>query len=95
MIRSEIHNLLVFGVIPFVKLQNDTETTVKRLKTTKNEMRSEITSRFWLSNAVFVPAFFEAQKAAAERDRDGDKDIHADEKQKAAAARQGQRHTCR
>ena len=32
-----------------------------------------------------------------QRDRDGNKDIHADEKQKAAAERQGreQRHTCR
>ena len=34
-----------------------------------------------------------------QRDRDGNKDIHADEKQKAASAAErqgrGQRHTCR
>ena len=28
------------GVIPFIKLQNDTLTTVKRLATMKNEMES-------------------------------------------------------
>jgi len=32
----------IFEVIPFFKLQNDTETTIKRLTTMKDEMRSEI-----------------------------------------------------
>ena len=31
------------GVIPFVKLENNTLTTVKRLEIMKNEMRKEIT----------------------------------------------------
>ena len=30
----------IFGVIPFLKLQNDTQTTVKRWKTMKNKMES-------------------------------------------------------
>ena len=45
-IRTQTHNLQIFGVIPFVKLQNNTKTTVKRLKTMKFEMRSEITYLF-------------------------------------------------
>ena len=28
----------IFGAISFIKLQNDTQTTIKRLKTMKNEM---------------------------------------------------------
>ena len=34
------HNMQIFRVIPFIKLQNDTETTVKWWKTMKNEMES-------------------------------------------------------
>ena len=34
------HSMRIFGVIPFIKLQNDTKTTVKRQKTMKNEMAS-------------------------------------------------------
>ena len=30
----------IFGVIPFIKLQNDTETTVKQWKIMKNDMES-------------------------------------------------------
>ena len=30
----------IFGVIPFIKLQNDTQTTIKRRKTMKNQMES-------------------------------------------------------
>ena len=40
---TQTHNLQIFGVIPFVKRQNDNETTAKWLKTTKNEMRKERT----------------------------------------------------
>ena len=39
----QTNNLHFFGLIPFVKLQNDTKTTVKRFKTMKNEIRKEIT----------------------------------------------------
>ena len=41
-IRTKTHSLKTFGVIPFAKLQNDTYTTVKQLKTIKNEMRREL-----------------------------------------------------
>ena len=34
----------IFGEIPFVKPQNDTQTTDKRLKTMKNENREHWTS---------------------------------------------------
>ena len=34
------HNMRMFGVIPFIKLQNDTSTTVKGWKTMKNETES-------------------------------------------------------
>ena len=34
------HNLQMFRVIPFTKLQNDTYTTVKWLEMMKNEMKS-------------------------------------------------------
>ena len=34
------HSMQIFGVIPFVKLQNDTQTTVKRCTTITNEMES-------------------------------------------------------
>ena len=34
---TQTHSLQGFGVIPFVKRQNDTYTTVKRLKTVKND----------------------------------------------------------
>ena len=34
------HSLQMFGIIPFIKLQNDTQTTVKRWKPMKNEMKS-------------------------------------------------------
>ena len=42
-IMTQTHKLQTFGVIPFIKLQNDTWTTVKRLKMMKNEMRKEMT----------------------------------------------------
>ena len=32
------HNMHIFGIVPFIKLQNDTWTTVKRRKMLKNEM---------------------------------------------------------
>ena len=31
-------NMRIFGVIPFIKLQNDTYTTIKQWKTMKDEM---------------------------------------------------------
>ena len=34
------HNMQIFGVIPLIKLQNDTLTTVKLWKTMENEMES-------------------------------------------------------
>ena len=37
-VTTQTHKLHLFGVISFVKRQNDTKTTVKRLKTMKNEM---------------------------------------------------------
>ena len=37
----------IFGEIPFIKPQNDTQTTDKRLKTMKNERKRPIL--FWLS----------------------------------------------
>ena len=40
---TQTNSLHIFGLIPFVKLQNDTKTTVKRFKTMKNEIRKEIT----------------------------------------------------
>ena len=45
------HNMRIFGVIPFIKLQNDTETTVKRWKII---CRTRTLICFWLSHAVFV-----------------------------------------
>ena len=36
-IMTQARNLHIFRVIPFVKRQNDSLTTVKRLKTMKNE----------------------------------------------------------
>ena len=36
----------IFGEIPFFRPQNDTKTTVKRLKTMKNDMRDEVTYLF-------------------------------------------------
>ena len=42
-IRTQTHSLQIFRVIPFIKQQNDTWTTVKWLNTVKNEMRKEIT----------------------------------------------------
>ena len=53
-IRTQTHNLQIFDVIPFVRLQNDTSATVKWLKTVKNEIRREITYPFWLSYVVFL-----------------------------------------
>ena len=53
--RTQTHNLHIFGVIPAVRLHNDTYTTVKRLKTMKNDMKSEITCLF-----LFVIPFFQA-----------------------------------
>ena len=34
------HNIRIFGVISFIKLQNDTYTRIKRLKTMENELES-------------------------------------------------------
>ena len=34
-----IQNQQIFGVIPFVKLQNDSQTTAKLSKTMKNEVK--------------------------------------------------------
>ena len=42
-IMTQKHNRQMFGIIPFVKLQHDTWTTVKGLQTMKNEMKNEIT----------------------------------------------------
>ena len=39
---AQTHSLQIFRVMPFAKLQNNTYTTVKQLKT-KNEMRKERT----------------------------------------------------
>ena len=39
---TQTHNLQIFGVIPFVNLQNDTYTTVKGLKMMKDLMRKLI-----------------------------------------------------
>ena len=36
LIMTRTHSMQIFGEIPYVKPQNDTWTTVKRLKTTKN-----------------------------------------------------------
>ena len=36
------HNLLIFGVVLFIKLQNDTLTTVKRWKPMKNEIKANV-----------------------------------------------------
>ena len=46
----------MFGVIPSVKLQNDTSklNEKEKKKTNKNETRSEITYRFWFSYFVFL-----------------------------------------
>ena len=45
------HNLHIFMVIPFVKLQND--TTVNSKKTIKNQMRSLITYLFLVADFFF------------------------------------------
>ena len=37
---TQTHSLQLFWDSPFVKLQNDTQTTVTRFKTMKNQMRS-------------------------------------------------------
>ena len=37
LIMTRTHTMQIFGEIPYVKPQNDTWTTVKRLKTMKNE----------------------------------------------------------
>ena len=42
------------GLIPFVELQNDTSTTAKQFKTTKNEKQSKPLICFWLSYIVFL-----------------------------------------
>ena len=36
------HNMGIFGVIPFNKLQNDTKTTIQRRERTKNERRASL-----------------------------------------------------
>ena len=36
----------ILGAIPFVKLQNDTKTTIKRWKTMKSEMEKK-SSKHW------------------------------------------------
>ena len=46
-ILTRTHSMQIFGEIPCVKPQNDTQTTDKRLKTTKNEREKLIL--FWLS----------------------------------------------
>ena len=43
------HNMHIFGVIAFKKLQNDTWTTVKRWKTKKNDTES------WTTFEPFMP----------------------------------------
>ena len=49
-IRTQTQNLQLFGVIPL----SSYKTTLKRLKTMNNEMRSEITYLFGLSYVVFL-----------------------------------------
>ena len=39
-LSGQKHNLQIVRVIPFIKLQDDTETTVKRWKMMKSEMES-------------------------------------------------------
>ena len=39
-LSGQKHSLQIFGVIPFVRLQNDSETTVKRWKIVKNGLKS-------------------------------------------------------
>ena len=39
-ILTRTHSMQIFGEIPFIKPQNDTQTTDKRLKTMKNERKS-------------------------------------------------------
>ena len=41
-ILTRTHSMQIFGEIPFIKPQNDTETTDKRLKTMKNEWKMRI-----------------------------------------------------
>ena len=37
----------IFGVIPIIKLQHDTESTIKQSKTMKSDMESKSTYLFW------------------------------------------------
>ena len=41
-ITTRTHSMHIFGEIPFVKPQNDTWTTVKRLKTMENEKETDL-----------------------------------------------------
>ena len=50
LIRTK-HSMRIFGVIPFIKLQNDTWTTAKRWKM---RCRTKTLLCFWLSYVVFV-----------------------------------------
>ena len=60
LIYYDIDNTVhIFREIPFFRPQNDTERTVKRLKTMKNDMRDKVTSLFvvvfstcWQNNSV-------------------------------------------
>ena len=50
-ILTRTHSMHIFGEIPFIKPQNDTKTTDKRLKTMKNE-RKRLIFFFFLSFLV-------------------------------------------
>ena len=51
-ILTRTHSMHIFGEIPFIKPENDTSTTDKRLKTMKNE-REQNRIFFWLSFCCF------------------------------------------
>ena len=55
------HKMNFGGLCPFIKLQNGTSTTIKRLKTMKNEMESKSTYLFLVEQAAFFQALDIAQ----------------------------------